>query len=457
MGLQNWFSRVLMSTWFREITVIDAENLPNDRGAVIVSWHPGGLFDKMLTRGLLPDNQYAFDGILDSEEELNKISKKVAEGSNIIVFPEGDSHSSPKAKKIQDNAARIAIRAKELAEGKPPVIVPVGIHYSKKHYFRERVALTVERPLEISGNVEQLSDVISGEISRASLSRDDWKDRELIWKARSIIHAERMRQSPEIKDLENYGQTVIGARRVRAAWEWFAENEPEKCQELENRTRAHFERIDFLDLKPHHVDTRPQSVTLYGFMKSIFFWLFAWSFMLGFVTFSALAGSLPPFLFVVGVDRTFGPKFDDSKRGSLKLYTALAAYPVWWLIAAYAFTWTLLSDSSPIAWLADYSLIIEFLFSLPAPLVFPLMAWWMPASAKLQIKLYVKGKSSWRRMRLWAKWRNQSFNWVELCKSQQKLASDLVNIGDGLVLPGDNDWVEPSAGLDDISAVNLRH
>ena len=85
------------------------------------------------------------------------------------------------------------------------------------------------------------------------------------------------------------------------------------------------------------------------------------------------------------------------------------------------------------------------------------MAWWMPASAKLQIKLYVKGKSSWRRMRLWAKWRNQSFNWVELCKSQQKLASDLVNIGDGLVLPGDNDWVEPSAGLDDISAVNLRH
>ena len=60
-------------------------------------------------------------------------------------------------------------------------------------------------------------------------------------------------------------------------------------------------------------------------------------------------------------------------------------------------------------------------------------------------------------MRLWAKWRNQSFNWVELCKSQQKLASDLVNIGDGLVLPGDNDWVEPSAGLDDISAVNLRH
>jgi len=60
MGLQNWFSRVLMSTWFREITVIDVENLPTDRGAIIVSWHPGGLFDNLLTKGLLPGEQVRY-------------------------------------------------------------------------------------------------------------------------------------------------------------------------------------------------------------------------------------------------------------------------------------------------------------------------------------------------------------------------------------------------------------
>ena len=456
MGLQNWFSRVLMSTWFREITVIDIENLPTDRGAIIVSWHPGGLFDNMLTKGLLPGQQVNFDGIIDNDEELENLASQVASGKNVVVFPEGESHTSPKTKQIQDNAAKIALRAVELSGDNKPVIIPVGIHYSRKHYFRERVALTVERPIEAKGTIEELSEIISGEISRASLSREDWKDRELIWKARSIIRAERRRQNPELEKLATYGEGVIGARRVRAAWEWLAKNDEKKCEKLEQRTRKHMSKLESLDLKPHHVDSRPQSVTAKGFAKSIFLWLFAWSFMLGFVTFSAIVGSFPPFLFVVAIDRTFGRKMKDTNRGALKLYTALVAYPIWWFISASAFTWALLSDSSPFAGFADYSAIIEFLFSLPASLVLPLMIWWMPTAGRLQIKLYSKGKSSWRRMRLWAKWRNPSFDWEILCKSQQELAADLVQIGNGLILPGDEDWIEPTAGKDDFTVVRLR-
>ena len=43
-----------------------------------------------------------------------------------------------------------------------------------------------------------------------------------------------------------------------------------------------------------------------------------------------------------------------------------------------------------------------------------------------------------------------------LCKMQQELAADLVRIGDGLILPGDEDWIEPIAGKDDFTAVGLR-
>jgi len=445
-----------MSTWFREISVIDVENLPTDRGAVIVSWHPGGLFDNMLTQGLLPGEQVKFDGFLNDDDELEKIANQVALGKNVVVFPEGESHTSPKAKQIQNNAAKIAIRASELSEGNQPVIIPVGIHYSRRHYFRERVALTVERPIKINGTVEEMNNIISGEISRSSLSRDNWSDRELIWKARSIIQAERDRKNPELKKSMTYGEGVIGARRVRAAWEWLGINDEEKCQKLETRTRTHLSELQSLDLKPHHVDNRPKSVTTRGFAKSVFQWLFAWSFMVGFVTFSAIVGSFPPFLFVVSVDRALGPKMDDSKRGALKLYTALFAYPIWWFISASAFTWVLLSDSSPAAGLADYSVIVQILFSLPAVLVLPLMLWWMPTAGKLQMKLYSKGKSSWRRMRLWVKWRDSSLDWDKLCQTQQQLAVDLVKTGDGLILPGDADWKEPLPGKEDFTAVVLR-
>ena len=92
----------------------------------------------------------------------------------------------------------------------------------------------------------------------------------MIWKARSIIRAERRRQNPELDKLATYGQGVIGARRVRAAWEWLAKNDSKKCELLEQRTRDHMSELGSLDLKPHHVDSRPKSVTRAGFMKSIF-------------------------------------------------------------------------------------------------------------------------------------------------------------------------------------------
>ena len=60
-------------------------------------------------------------------------------------------------------------------------------------------------------------------------------------------------------------------------------------------------------------------------------------------------------------------------------------------------------------------------------------------------------------MRLWAKWRDPSFNWDHLCNLQKDLASDLVRIGDGLILPGDADWNDPEPGEDDFTAVRLRN
>ena len=91
-----------------------------------------------------------------------------------------------------------------------------------------------------------------------------------IWKARSIIHAERLRTNPNLSDLATYGEGVIGARRVRLLGNGMAINNPEKCKDLETRTRSHMSRLDSLDLRPHHVDNRPQSVTTYGFKIDIF-------------------------------------------------------------------------------------------------------------------------------------------------------------------------------------------
>jgi len=77
-------------------------------------------------------------------------------------------------------------------------------------------------------------------------------------------------------------------------------------------------------------------------------------------------------------------------------------------------------------------------------------------AGKLQVKLSSRATIAWRRMKLWLIWKDPSFDWDNLRKEQSILASDLVEIGDNLVLPGDTDWAEPDAGMDDYTAVSRR-
>jgi len=47
-------------------------------------------------------------------------------------------------------------------------------------------------------------------------------------------------------------------------------------------------------------------------------------------------------------------------------------------------------------------------------------------------------------------------DWEHLVTRQRRLAGRLVGVGEGLVLPGDPDWIDPPAGQDDVVSVRLR-
>ena len=48
------FSRSLISVWFRELDVVDNENIPQEGGIMYVAWHPSGLIDPLLLHASLP-------------------------------------------------------------------------------------------------------------------------------------------------------------------------------------------------------------------------------------------------------------------------------------------------------------------------------------------------------------------------------------------------------------------
>ena len=46
-------NRAIMETWFREISTVDVDTLPEDGGIIYTAWHPGGLIDPMLMLSLI--------------------------------------------------------------------------------------------------------------------------------------------------------------------------------------------------------------------------------------------------------------------------------------------------------------------------------------------------------------------------------------------------------------------
>ena len=150
-----------------------------------------------------------------NRDQLDNVASVVADGGRLIIFPEGTTHTESSVKRARSGAARIllAARRKALVEGQAePQLVPIGLHYSESHTFRERAAVIVERIMKFAPIpdlvenpeeqdamdrewVSEVTSLIGVELNRASLSKTTWRERTLIWKGRSLAYAEKARQS----------------------------------------------------------------------------------------------------------------------------------------------------------------------------------------------------------------------------------------------------------------------
>ena len=179
--------RLLVGVFFREIAVEGAENVPRDRGGVLVAWHPNGLIDPALIlaaspaqvvfgarHGLLrwpligplmrglgtvpiyraqdnPDDPDARRAAND--RSLGALAAAVAAGRFAALFPEGVSHDAPFLSEVKTGAARLFLRARAGAEASgapPPAVVPVGLHYDRKGLWRSDVVVAFHPPLDVA-------------------------------------------------------------------------------------------------------------------------------------------------------------------------------------------------------------------------------------------------------------------------------------------------------------------
>ncbi|MED5485290.1 MAG: hypothetical protein VYE59_01595, partial [Candidatus Thermoplasmatota archaeon] len=185
-------------------------------------------------------------------------------------------------------------------------------------------------------------------------------------------------------------------------------------------------------------------------------WSYAWLF--GLITWGALIGNLVPYYItrILTKHVISEAKSGSSGEGSYKLIVSFVLYPLWWILVSIGVGWFIAASNSPIQNAALPGLILPFLKLVPWPLLALVLLFWWPMSARLHLNLWSRAVRSWRGTKRWFRLSDNSIPWENLKENHNQLASMITNFGDSLILPGDNDWIDPETGKEDWEVVRTR-
>lgn len=251
--------RFVLRVFFREIAVEGTAHVPRDRGGLLVAWHPNGLIDPALILAHFPGRIVfgARDGLLrwpvigwmmrrlgtvpiyraaDQEamsdearraanmQSLDALAAELAGGSFAALFPEGQSHDQPFVTEVKSGAARLFLRAAARSdEQSAPVVLPVGLHYDRKHIFRSDVLVTFHAPLALppglgAADPNEAAETVTSRIEAALIevvrATDDWEIHRLMHRAHTLLRTEEAARSGARADSEGVAARNLGFAQI---------------------------------------------------------------------------------------------------------------------------------------------------------------------------------------------------------------------------------------------------
>jgi glycerol-3-phosphate O-acyltransferase / dihydroxyacetone phosphate acyltransferase len=89
-----------------------------------------------------------------SSDMFKSVAKRLAEGGNILIFPEGTSHTEPGLLPFRSGAARMLREAQLIADHGPLSCQAVAIEFDDKEAFRSRVLLHFGPVIELGETID---------------------------------------------------------------------------------------------------------------------------------------------------------------------------------------------------------------------------------------------------------------------------------------------------------------
>ena len=298
-GVSSWkrFCRLVVRVFYRRFEVSGEASVPADAGVILCANHVNALVDavvmqaatKRLVRplarsglfsnpvlrpllkliGAVPvyRRQDAGSNTARNADSFSRCYQLLAQNECLIIFPEGQSHSDPHLHDLKTGAARIALGAIE-ANGRAPVVLPVGLMFTSKGRFRGGVLVQYGQPVELDLpgglNEREAVELLTGRIRQGladvTLNADSWQDIDLASRVEKFFVFRHGRHRKE-----KLAQQFRALQRLIDGQRLLLEHEPDRVRALIRQLRM-FERLrSCCGIGDYHLtlNYRPALIALY--------------------------------------------------------------------------------------------------------------------------------------------------------------------------------------------------
>lgn len=295
-------------TYYREIRVINQEQLNQDGPLLLIANHPNTLMDawiigfvtkrrvhymakatffsspfkrKLLNAlGMIPINrsQDKVTGGVKNSDSFEACYQLLEQGDILVIFPEGSSYLERKLREIKTGTARIALEAENRNDGQLGVqVIPIGLNYISADRFRGRVMVHVGKPIAVAGLLEEyrknqgiaakkLTDRFRTELSRVFVTIDDANKEKLVSELTYLFDSRYSKEEHGVR------QSIGLMKTIQQRLEELTVSSPWKMAEIQEHSSELLQSLQFFGIRPDFLD-RPYRSMLY-FRQAVQSWLF---------------------------------------------------------------------------------------------------------------------------------------------------------------------------------------
>lgn len=276
--------RMAVHIYFRKINVIANENLPKKGAAVFIANHPSALLDPLVIAIIAgrPLHFIAAAEYLGNkfttwlfQKQLNMIPvyrpeihtsgntsndhmfqhcfETLADDSVIIIFPEGNSETEKRVRKLKTGVVRMVLGAEKRNGIKIPII-PIGINYTNPHRFQSDVLVSVGEQIFLDKGIEpndkeeviMQTSVIEEKLKEHVIHIEDEHLETTIQRVEQIF-AKQIQQDLGINNKELIRKFSV-TKDVINAVEYFESKSPDSIKSIYSKMDKYYEIIEELPM-----------------------------------------------------------------------------------------------------------------------------------------------------------------------------------------------------------------